>query len=204
MRNASFCSFFSFFFFLASTTSFHICISPVGIKYGFRGTGAGCCQKEKRVSFGVRSCITESLTMITGDMKFGVRALVLGENWHLVVINSTEKVRQVETQEPLFPCLCGVTQESTVSPSLLVGLRKSSNEGWGVSHMWSSDREDNQVSGEDWLIYQSYMCFVTPFCPLPWLFRGADVVHVKPAPVPSEVNGKIPLTSVSTGLHPQL
>lgn len=89
----------------------------MGIKYGFRGTGAGCCQKEKRDSFGVRSCITESLTLITGDMKFGVRALVLGGNWHLVVINSTEKVRQVETHEPFFPCLCGITVKSTVSPS---------------------------------------------------------------------------------------
>lgn len=40
--------------------------------------------------------------------EIGVRALVLGGNWHLVVINSTEKVRQVETHRPFFPCLCGI------------------------------------------------------------------------------------------------
>lgn len=86
-------------------------------------------KRKKGIGFRVCSCITESLTLITGDMKVGVRALVLGENWHLVLINSSEKVRQVETHKPFFPCLCGVTVQSTVSPPYLVGLRKNSSEG---------------------------------------------------------------------------
>lgn len=35
-------------FFLAPTASFLNCISPVGTKYGFTGTGAGFYQNEKR------------------------------------------------------------------------------------------------------------------------------------------------------------
>jgi len=48
------------------------------------------------------------------------------------------------------------------------------------------------------------MCFYCAlFSSLPSPFREASIVHVGPVPVPNEVGGKIPLTSVSTGLHPR-
>lgn len=56
--------------------------------------------------------------LFTGDIRWGVWSLVLEGNWHLGVIKSTEKVRQVETHTNRSFLVCVVSQPKALIPSL--------------------------------------------------------------------------------------